>query len=62
MATLPDKKLYGDSENYKNWMARLTPTTCEKGRKLHGTDSPLYDPPYFAMVHEHCKTFYEILQ
>ena len=55
MATLPDKQIYGNSTTYKNWMARLKPTTCEKCRKLHGTIYPLYDPPYFAMMHEHCR-------
>ena len=55
MYTPPDSKIYGDSESYKNWMSRLTPTTCEKCRKMHGAIYPLYEPPYFAMLHLNCK-------
>ena len=55
MITKPDEKIYGDSETYKNWMSRLTPTTCEKCVKLHGSIYLLYEPPYFAMEHENCK-------
>lgn len=55
MYTPPDSKIYGDSESYKNWMSRLTPATCEKCRKMHGAIYPLYEPPYFAMLHLNCK-------
>lgn len=55
MYTNPDEKIYGDSENYKNRMSRLTSTTCEKCRKLHGTIYAFYEPPYFIMDHLNCK-------
>ena len=48
MITKPDENIYGDSEVYKNWMSRLTPTTCKKCVKLHGTIYPLYEPPVFC--------------
>ena len=54
MFAKPDKNLYGDSENYKNWMSSLSLTTCEKCRKLHGSIYPLYEPPFFTAEHENC--------
>lgn len=55
MFTQPDADLYGDSATYKNWMSRLTPTTCEKCIELHGSIYLLYEPPYVAIAHENCK-------
>ena len=55
MYTPPDKQIYGDSTAYKNWMARLTPTTCEECSKMHGKIFPLYEPPFSVLLHPHCQ-------
>ncbi|MBQ4599242.1 MAG: phage head morphogenesis protein [Clostridia bacterium] len=46
---------YEESNLWKNWMARLTPTTCQECRKLHGTIYPLYEPPFSVLMHPHCQ-------
>lgn len=58
MYTPPNKVLfdaYEESEVWKNWMSRLTATTCAECRKLHGTIYPLYEPPFSVLLHPHCQ-------
>ena len=50
-----DRKIYGDSETYKNWMSMLTAKTCFDCRSLHGTIYLMHEPPYKTDKHENCK-------